>query len=44
MEFDAQNFDYEAEFQKIRKTVAKPNILVTGATGAGKSSLIGSTT
>jgi GTP-binding protein EngB required for normal cell division len=40
MDFDAQNFDYEAEFQKIKEAVAKPNILVTGATGAGKSSLI----
>jgi uncharacterized protein (DUF697 family)/GTP-binding protein EngB required for normal cell division len=40
MEFDAQNFDYEAEFRKIKEAVAKPNILVTGATGTGKSSLI----
>jgi uncharacterized protein (DUF697 family)/GTP-binding protein EngB required for normal cell division len=40
MELDIENFDYEAEFQKIKATVAKPNILVTGATGAGKSSLI----
>jgi uncharacterized protein (DUF697 family)/GTP-binding protein EngB required for normal cell division len=40
MELDIENFDYEEELRKIRENVKKPNILITGATGAGKSSLV----
>ena len=35
-----QYFDYDKVLNRIRKTVKKPGILVAGATGAGKSSLI----
>ena len=35
-----QYFDYDKVLDRIRKTVKKPGILVAGATGAGKSSLI----
>ncbi|MDR1580936.1 MAG: 50S ribosome-binding GTPase [Synergistaceae bacterium] len=40
IDIDIENFDYEGELQKIRETITKPNILITGATGAGKSSLV----
>jgi uncharacterized protein (DUF697 family)/GTP-binding protein EngB required for normal cell division len=40
MKLDIENFDYEGELQKIRDEIKKPNILITGATGAGKSSLV----
>jgi uncharacterized protein (DUF697 family)/GTP-binding protein EngB required for normal cell division len=40
MELNIENFDYERELQKIREDIKKPNILITGATGAGKSSLV----
>jgi predicted GTPase len=40
MNIDIENFDYEGELAKIREAIAKPNILITGATGAGKSSLV----
>lgn len=40
MEFKAENFNFEEVLLKIKKTVLKPNILVCGATGVGKSSLI----
>lgn len=35
-----QDFDYESVLKKIRSGVKKPGILLCGATGAGKSSLI----
>ncbi len=35
-----QYFDYDKILNKIRKTVQKPSVLVTGGTGVGKSSLI----
>lgn len=35
-----QYFDYDKVLNDIRKTVKKPGVLVTGATGTGKSSLI----
>ena len=35
-----QYFDYDKVLNKIRKTVMKPSVLVVGATGVGKSSLI----
>ena len=37
---DINNFDIEKEIEKIRKENLKPNILVCGATGVGKSTLI----
>jgi uncharacterized protein (DUF697 family)/GTP-binding protein EngB required for normal cell division len=40
VKLDIENFDYEGELQKIRESVKKPNILITGATGVGKSSLV----
>jgi uncharacterized protein (DUF697 family)/GTP-binding protein EngB required for normal cell division len=40
MELDIESFDYGRELQKIRENVKKPNILLTGATGTGKSSLV----
>jgi GTP-binding protein EngB required for normal cell division len=40
MEIDIENFDYDDELRKIRELITKPNILITGATGAGKSSLV----
>jgi uncharacterized protein (DUF697 family)/GTP-binding protein EngB required for normal cell division len=39
-DINIENFDYEGELQKIRDAITKPNILITGATGAGKSSLV----
>ncbi len=35
-----QYFDYDQVLRRIHKTVKKPGILVAGATGVGKSSLI----
>lgn len=40
IDFKADEFDFEKEFQKIKKAVVKPNILLCGATGVGKSSLV----
>ncbi|MEO1814183.1 MAG: DUF697 domain-containing protein [Acetobacterium sp.] len=40
VEFKADAFDYEAEYEKIKNQVVKPNILLCGATGVGKSSLV----
>ena len=40
MDFNADTFDYEAEYEKIKKSVKKPNILILGATGVGKSSVV----
>ena len=38
--FNADTFDYEAEYAKIRESVKRPNILLLGATGVGKSSVV----
>ena len=38
--FNYENFDYENVFKEIEEEIQKPNILVCGATGVGKSSLI----
>lgn len=40
MDFNADHFDCEAEFQKIKSSIKKPNILILGATGVGKSSVV----
>lgn len=40
VDFKADEFDFEKEFQKIKMAVVKPNILLCGATGVGKSSLV----
>lgn len=37
---DLQNFDFEEWYEKYKEVVRKPNILVCGGTGVGKSSLI----
>lgn len=37
---DFKEFDVDAELEKIRADITKPNIFLCGATGAGKSSLI----
>lgn len=38
--FDYEHFDFEKLFQEVKESIKKPNILVCGATGVGKSSLI----
>lgn len=38
--FNYEDFDYEKVFKEIEEEIQKPNILVCGATGVGKSSLI----
>ena len=38
--FDYEKFDYDKCFEEIKRDIKKPNILVCGATGVGKSSLI----
>ena len=38
--FNYEDFDYEKVFKDIEEEIQKPNILVCGATGVGKSSLI----
>lgn len=38
--FDYENFDFDEAFEKIQSEVKKPNILICGATGVGKSTLI----
>ncbi len=38
--FDFENFDYDEEFRKVQEEVRKPNILICGATGIGKSTMI----
>ncbi|MBK5242523.1 GTPase [Clostridium sp.] len=40
MDFKADNFNFEEEYSKIKSKVKKPNILLCGATGGGKSSVI----
>ena len=39
-EFKAKDFNFEEEYQKIKDNIKKPNILICGATGVGKSSVI----
>lgn len=38
--FNADEFDFNAELEKINEKITKPSILVCGATGAGKSSFV----
>lgn len=38
--FDLQHFDYQKVFDEVRAAIKKPNILVCGASQAGKSTLI----
>ncbi len=38
--FDYENFDFDDAFEKVQSEVIKPNILICGATGVGKSTLI----
>jgi len=38
--FNADSFNLEEEFENINKKVNKPNILICGATGVGKSSFV----
>lgn len=40
MNYKVDDFDYEAEYQRLRKGVARANILLLGASGAGKSSVV----
>lgn len=38
--FNCDNFNYEEEYEKIKREIQKPNILICGATGVGKSSFV----
>ena len=38
--FDYEHFDYDDAFARVQEEVRKPNILICGATGVGKSTLI----
>ena len=38
--FDFEHFDYEEAFRQVQEEVSKPNILICGATGVGKSTMI----
>lgn len=38
--FDFKDYDLKAELERLRGNVKKPNILIAGATGAGKSSVV----
>lgn len=38
--FDLEHFDFDKLYNEIRENVKRPNILVCGATGVGKSSLV----
>lgn len=39
-DFKIKEFDFEEEFKKIKEELKKPNILICGATGVGKSTII----
>lgn len=39
-EFDYEHFDFDACYKEVRENIKKPNILICGATGVGKSSLV----
>lgn len=39
-DFKIKDFDFEEEYRKLKENLKKPNILICGATGVGKSSLI----
>lgn len=39
-DFKLKDFDFEEEYKKIKESINKPNILLCGATGVGKSSVI----
>lgn len=38
--FDYEKFDYEQAKEEVKNSIKKPNILLCGATGVGKSSLV----
>ncbi len=38
--FDFKDYDVKAELERLRGNVKKPNILIAGATGAGKSCVV----
>lgn len=38
--FDFENFNYEQVKEEVKNSIKKPNILLCGATGVGKSSLV----
>ncbi len=40
MNYKADEFDYEKEYDKLRASVERANVLILGASGAGKSSVI----
>lgn len=39
-DYKASDFDFDAELKKINKRIKKPHILICGASGVGKSSVI----
>lgn len=39
-EINYEHFDYETVYKEVRESIKKPNILVCGGTGVGKSSII----
>lgn len=39
-DFKLNDFDFEEEYKRIKESIKKPNILLCGATGVGKSSVI----
>ena len=39
-DFKLKDFDFEEEYKRIKESIKKPNILLCGATGVGKSSVI----
>lgn len=39
-DFKVKDFNFEEEYENIKKSIKKPNILLCGATGVGKSSVI----
>ncbi|MGL5384001.1 MAG: GTPase [Culicoidibacterales bacterium] len=40
MDYRVEKFDYDQALEEVKQSIQKPNILVAGATGVGKSSLI----